>query len=84
MGPARRPWLALAVHFEEAPMSTTSPTQLSYDVVVSDGPPRAGDQRTPDGTLLAWSPLSSTLIFGAQDALLVDPALHPHADPGRR
>jgi glyoxylase-like metal-dependent hydrolase (beta-lactamase superfamily II) len=54
-------------------MSTTSPTQLSYDVFVSDGPAGAGDERMPDGAPLAWSPLSSTLIFGAQDALLVDP-----------
>jgi len=54
-------------------MSTTSPTQLSYDVFVSDGTARAGDERMPDGAPLAWSPLSSTLIFGAHDALLVDP-----------
>ncbi len=27
----------------------------------------------PDGAPLAWSPLSSTLISGAHDALLVDP-----------
>jgi glyoxylase-like metal-dependent hydrolase (beta-lactamase superfamily II) len=27
----------------------------------------------PDGSPLVWSPLSSTLIFGAHDALLVDP-----------
>src|SRR5271169_1195636 len=54
-------------------MSTTSPAQLSYDVFVSDGPAGAGDERMPDGAPLAWSPLSSTLIFGAQDAVLVDP-----------
>ena len=54
-------------------MPTTSPTQLSYDVFVSDGPAGAGGERMPDGTPLAWSPLSSTLIFGAHDALLVDP-----------
>jgi len=54
-------------------MSATSPTQLSYDVFVSDGPAGAGDERMPDGAPLAWSPLSSTLIFGAEDALLVDP-----------
>jgi glyoxylase-like metal-dependent hydrolase (beta-lactamase superfamily II) len=54
-------------------MSATSPTQVSYDVFVSDGPARAGDERMPDGAPLAWSPLPSTLIFGAQDALLVDP-----------
>ena len=54
-------------------MSTTSPTQLSYDVFVSDGPAGAGDKRMSDGPPLAWSPLSSTLIFGVHDALLVDP-----------
>jgi glyoxylase-like metal-dependent hydrolase (beta-lactamase superfamily II) len=54
-------------------MSTTSPAQLSYDVFVSDGPTQAGDEHMPDGAPLVWSPLSSTLIFGAQDALLVDP-----------
>jgi len=54
-------------------MSTTSPTQLSYDVFVSDGPVWASDERLPDGTPPAWSPLSSTLISGAQDAILVDP-----------
>jgi glyoxylase-like metal-dependent hydrolase (beta-lactamase superfamily II) len=54
-------------------MSTTSPARLSYDVFVSDGPTGAGDERMPDGAPLVWSPLSSTLIFGARDALLVDP-----------
>lgn len=54
-------------------MSRTSPARLSYDVFVSDGPTGAGDERMPDGAPLAWSPLSSTLIFGAQDAVLVDP-----------
>src|SRR5260370_42015846 len=54
-------------------MSPTSPPRLSYDVFVSDGPAGAGDELMPDGAPLAWSPLSSTLIFGAQDALLVDP-----------
>src|ERR1700678_2121595 len=54
-------------------MSTTSPAQLSYEVFVSDGPVWAGDERMPDGTRPVWSPLSSTLIFGGRDALLVDP-----------
>jgi glyoxylase-like metal-dependent hydrolase (beta-lactamase superfamily II) len=54
-------------------MSATASTPLSYDVFVSDGPVRAGDQRMPNGDRLVWSPLASTLIFGAQDALLVDP-----------
>jgi len=42
-------------------MYATSPTQLSYDVFVSDGPAGAGDERMPDGAPLAWSPLSTTL-----------------------
>ena len=54
-------------------MPATSPTQLSYDVFVSDGPAGAGGERMPDGAPLGWSPLSSTLIFGAHDALLADP-----------
>jgi len=49
-------------------MSTPSPARLSYDVVGSDGPVGVGDERMPDGAPLAWSPLSSTLIFGARDA----------------
>jgi hypothetical protein len=53
-------------------MSATSPTRLSYDVFVSDGPAGAGDERMPDGAPLAWS-LSTTLIFGARDAVLADP-----------
>jgi hypothetical protein len=36
------------------------------------GPAGAGDERMPDGAPLAWLPLSSTLIFGARDALLAD------------
>jgi glyoxylase-like metal-dependent hydrolase (beta-lactamase superfamily II) len=54
-------------------MPATPPAPLSYDVFVSDGPVRAGEERMPDGSPLVWSPLSSTLIFGAHDAVLVDP-----------
>jgi glyoxylase-like metal-dependent hydrolase (beta-lactamase superfamily II) len=54
-------------------MPATPPAPLSFDVFVSDGPQRAGEERMPDGSPLVWSPLSSTLIFGAQDAILVDP-----------
>jgi glyoxylase-like metal-dependent hydrolase (beta-lactamase superfamily II) len=46
---------------------------LSYEVFISDGPVRAGDQRMPDGQRIRWNPTSSTLIFGAREALLVDP-----------
>src|SRR5260370_11831928 len=48
-------------HFKEAPMSATSPTRLSYDVFVSDGPAGAGDERVPHGAPLAWAPLPPTL-----------------------
>jgi glyoxylase-like metal-dependent hydrolase (beta-lactamase superfamily II) len=54
-------------------MSAVSPSQLSYDVFVSDGPVGVGDELMPDGAPLTWSPLSSTLVFGGRDALLVDP-----------
>jgi glyoxylase-like metal-dependent hydrolase (beta-lactamase superfamily II) len=54
-------------------MSAPPSTPLSYDVFVSDGPVGSGDERMPDGAPLTWSPLSSTLISGARDALLVDP-----------
>jgi glyoxylase-like metal-dependent hydrolase (beta-lactamase superfamily II) len=54
-------------------MPATSPARLSYDVFVSDGPVRAGQERMPDGSTQVFSPMSSTLIFGAEDAILVDP-----------
>jgi len=49
----------------------TSRTPLSYDVFVAPSkpfaapPPRFGDPQ-------AWDPVTSTLIFGARDAVLVD------------
>ncbi|MEU7798449.1 MBL fold metallo-hydrolase [Micromonospora arborensis] len=46
---------------------------LSYEVFVVDGPVRAGDRRMPDGSRINWNPTASTLIFGAEEALLVDP-----------
>ena len=54
-------------------MSAPSPAPLSYDVFVSDGPVGSGGERMPDGAPQTWSPLSSTLISGQRDALLVDP-----------
>lgn len=54
-------------------MSTGSESTLSYEVFVSEGPTRAGDERMPDGSRLVWSPLSTTLIYGERDAVLVDP-----------
>ena len=46
---------------------------LRYDVLVSDGVPRHGPMRLPDGGPIDSSPLASTLILGQNDAVLVDP-----------
>ena len=48
-------------------------TTLNYDVLVHDGLRRYRDQRLPDGSPIVSSPVSSTLIFGDHDAVLVDP-----------
>lgn len=47
-------------------------TTLSYEVLVLDGTPRAGDQRIPSGEVIVSSPLAITLISGENDAVLVD------------
>ena len=49
-------------------------TPLHYEVLVTDGAPRAG-QHLPDGAPIVSSPVSSTLVWGEHDALLVDPPL---------
>ncbi|WP_351235629.1 MBL fold metallo-hydrolase [Streptomyces sp. NPDC002133] len=48
---------------------------LSYDVLVSDGVLRKTDLRMPNGDEIVSSPVSSTLIHGDRDAVLVDPPL---------
>ena len=48
-------------------------TRLSYEVHVSPGALRSGEQRMPNGDRLYWNPLSTTLIYGETDAVLVDP-----------
>jgi glyoxylase-like metal-dependent hydrolase (beta-lactamase superfamily II) len=48
-------------------------TELRYEVMVHDGLPRNREQRLPDGSPIVSSPVSSTLIFGDHDAVLVDP-----------
>jgi glyoxylase-like metal-dependent hydrolase (beta-lactamase superfamily II) len=48
-------------------------TELRYDVLVHDGLPRHREQRLPDGSAIVSSPVTSTLIFGDHDAVLVDP-----------
>jgi glyoxylase-like metal-dependent hydrolase (beta-lactamase superfamily II) len=51
------------------------PVALSYEVLVSDGVPRTTDLRLPNGDGIVSSPISTTLIYGEQDAVLVDPPL---------
>jgi len=54
----------------------TVPTHLSYEVFISKGVQRASsDMRLPNGDPIVSSPISSTLIFGEKDAVLVDPPM---------
>jgi glyoxylase-like metal-dependent hydrolase (beta-lactamase superfamily II) len=48
---------------------------LSYSTLISPPVPIRGGERVPDGTPRQWSPITSTLIVGDRDAVLVDPAL---------
>ena len=48
---------------------------LTYDALVVDGAPRARGQRLPTGEPIISSPVTSTLIQGERDAVLVDPPL---------
>lgn len=54
-------------------MTASAPSSLEYETFVSDGTPRAGEECLPNGDRLISSPLTSTLIFGEEDAVLVDP-----------
>ena len=49
-------------------------TALSYETFISDGIPRA-NAKLPSGDPLMWSPITSTLISGSEDAVLVDPPM---------
>jgi len=48
---------------------------LSYDVFVSEPNPQNGAGLLPNGERHMFSPLSTTLIYGKNDAVLVDPPL---------
>jgi glyoxylase-like metal-dependent hydrolase (beta-lactamase superfamily II) len=54
-------------------MSATVGT-LAYDVFVSDPPPNDRAGLLPNGDPKGGSPVASTLIYGADDAVLTDPA----------
>jgi glyoxylase-like metal-dependent hydrolase (beta-lactamase superfamily II) len=53
----------------------TSSSSLSYEVFVSDSIPQTGRGTLPNGDPRMWSPISSTLISGNKDAVLVDPPM---------
>jgi glyoxylase-like metal-dependent hydrolase (beta-lactamase superfamily II) len=48
-------------------------TELSYDVFVNQAPPQDGV--LPNGEPKLFSPMASTLIYGARDAVLTDPGM---------
>lgn len=48
--------------------------ELSYDTFVSEGVPRQWEMRLPDGSEIVSSPMTSTLVKGKRDAVLVDPS----------
>jgi glyoxylase-like metal-dependent hydrolase (beta-lactamase superfamily II) len=58
----------------EARQVPNHPTeQLAYDVFINDPPPQDG--LLPNGERKQFSPQASTLIYGAEDAVLVDPPM---------
>jgi glyoxylase-like metal-dependent hydrolase (beta-lactamase superfamily II) len=50
-------------------------SQLSYEVFVSDPIPLNTDERAPNGDRQMMSPISTTLIVGEREAVLVDPPI---------
>jgi glyoxylase-like metal-dependent hydrolase (beta-lactamase superfamily II) len=48
-------------------------THLGYDIFVAESIPQNVTQLLPNGDRPMWSPLSTTLIHGRSDAVLVDP-----------
>lgn len=57
------------------PAAAAGPTPLAYKTLVTDGLPRAGGAKLPSGEPIVSSPITSTLIYGRTDAILVDPPM---------
>jgi len=55
--------------------SVSKAADLAYEVFISEGVQRATPLRLPNGDPIFSSPISSTLIFGKKDAVLVDPPM---------
>ena len=49
--------------------------RLQWEVFVSDQIPVVTSDLPPGASEMKWSPISSTLIFGKRDAVLVDTAI---------
>ncbi|MDB5806816.1 MAG: fold metallo-hydrolase [Betaproteobacteria bacterium] len=58
---------------QSAPPAGAPP--LSYETLVSDGLVRASAAKLPSGEAIASSPITSVLVYGKTDALLIDPPL---------
>src|SRR5215467_193796 len=54
---------------------TTVEISVKWDVYVAPGVPTESRDMAPGETRNVWSPISSTLIYGERDAVLVDPLL---------
>lgn len=54
---------------------TEGAADLGYEVLASAPIPLALTDLTPDGQPRGWAPLSTTLVFGTRDAVLIDPPL---------
>lgn len=50
-------------------------SKLEHQLFVTRQIPQAGRGPLPDGSTRMWSPITSTLIMGSRDAVLVDPPL---------
>jgi len=48
-------------------------TDLGYEILVAESIPQNATQLLPNGDRPVWSPLSTTMIQGQSDAVLVDP-----------
>ena len=49
--------------------------RLRYKTFVTEQIPQSGRGPLPDGSIRMWSPITSTLIMGRRDAVLIDPPL---------
>src|SRR4029077_1748993 len=52
-----------------------TPSKLSYEVFISDPIAFSDVEKAPNGDRRMFQPISSTLIFGDTDAVLVDPPM---------